>query len=128
MSVDTPTDPTGLLIFIAVSMVGLVVFMVRTYRTVNTDDTALRQAVDHIRIDVEKLVAAQDKFQSKGWATLPDDIGTAARLTEKIRQLEHDAEMSRTAHEDISAQLSKLQASVDAHVQWEMTQKYRGDD
>ena len=51
----------------------------------------LYDQVSFIRDEVAELVSAQRDFTKRGWPTLPEDIGTASRLTETIRALQgHD--------------------------------------
>ena len=76
----------------------------------------LSQQVAHIASDVENLVDAQRDFAARGWAALPDDLGTSAGLTQTIRELQ-----SQTAH--VSQQLERLSATVSEHDRWERSTK-----
>jgi hypothetical protein len=82
------------------------------------DHPNLYDQVSFIREEVAELVAAQRDFTKRGWQSLPDDIGTASRLTETIRALQgHDAR--------IDEKLNDILLELREHVAWEMNEKYR---
>jgi hypothetical protein len=109
---------SGALVAILGTLVVILLVVVRTYgqakaanRAVNNvgpGEHSLWDRVEFIHEDVKQLVAAQDDFSEKGWRTLPDDISTASRLTETIRDLQHSAKQNQAEHEQIISKLDGL--------------------
>jgi len=133
VQVDGPwaSDSTvaGGLILVVTMLVGVLVFLVRTFsatrqvnqavNNVGPGEHSLWDQVSFIREDISVLVEAQKDFAEKGWRTLPDDIGTASRLTETIRHLQAGAEGNERDHARIVADLEKLSAILSEHDRWE---------
>ena len=99
------------------AMVGALVYLIRQSLGQEDDHGVVIHEVQHIKAAVDKLVEAQDAFQSKGWTTLPDDIGTSSALTETIRDLQHDAA-------EVDKKLDIVIGELREHVAWEMKEKY----
>lgn len=115
-------------------MVSALVFLVKSYRqseiaaseskaanaavnNVTPGLPTLYQNVEHVAQVVNKLADAQEDFAKRGWATLPDDIGTAAALTQTIRELQH-----QNQHQD--QKLETILKELREHIEWEYNQKY----
>ena len=99
------------------AMVGALVYLIRQSLVQEDDHGAVIQEVTHIKDAVDKLVEAEEAFQSKGWTTLPPDIGTSAALTETIRHLQHDAA-------EVDKKIDIVIGELREHVAWEMEEKY----
>lgn len=70
--------------------------------------------ISRIEEHVEKLLKDQDRFDSHGWETLPNDLNTAVALTQTIRQLQHNDE-----------KIDTILAELREHVEWEMSVKHK---
>ena len=103
------------------AMVGALVYLIRQSLGQKDDHDVVIHEVAHIKDAVDKLVEEQEQFQSKGWTTLPDDIGTSSALTETIRDLQHDAA-------EVDKKLDIVIGELREHVAWEMQEKYHNDD
>lgn len=128
---DTSGDPdqviVAALVAVLMALLGVVVFLAKTYNqakqanaavnNVGPGDHSLWDAVNLIRSDVEELVKTQRDFNSKGWATLPSDIGTASELTATIRELQLE-------HRHHNKKLTEIEQTLKAHDAWERTQKH----
>jgi len=78
------------------------VYLIRTYGQARQANSAVNHVefgearlfdrVIHIQEEVAKLVEANNEFQSKGWATLPDEFGNAAALSMFLMELKHGQE------------------------------------
>lgn len=134
-AVESQTDQVALAaLAIVATLAGVIVLLVKTYQqsraanaavnNIGPGDHSLWDQVTFIREDVSALVDAQRQFSEKGWSTLPDDIGTSARLTETIRHLQHAAESNTAEHSVILEQLSELSRFVKGHDAWERQAKY----
>lgn len=131
--IQTPTDPdafiVGTLGMICVMLVAGLIYLVKTFRTtketeksvnnVRPGEPTLReiagltaQRVEDLADDVNTLVEAQAEFQRAGWASLPDDINTSAKLTETIRGLQG-------CDKDIQNALKRIEDTLIEHAEWE---------
>ena len=120
------TSTLGVLAAVLTTLVSILGLLVRTNRNaaaanravnnVGPGEHSLWDQVTFIREDVQDLVAAQRDFAAKGWATLPDDIATASRLTETIRALQ-------AADRRQAEILADVLATIREHDRWERQQK-----
>ena len=92
----------------------------RAVNGVGPGEARLYDMVADIKADLDKLVVANEDFARRGWMTLPDDLSTAARLTETIRALQHGSR-------DTSEKLDQVLKTIRAHDEWERQQKHKGE-
>jgi Na+-translocating ferredoxin:NAD+ oxidoreductase RnfG subunit len=97
----------------------------RAVNNVGPGEHSLWDQVSFVREDVMELVEAQRDFAKRGWQTLPEDISTAARLTETIRDLQHSAATNQAEHDRIIAKIDTLADSLREHDRWER-ERYDG--
>ena len=71
----------------------------------------LYDMVEHIRDEVGGLKDGKAQFDSHGWETLPDDIGTAVGLTTTIRDLQN-------GHAAVNEKLDTIIVELRDHVKW----------
>ena len=134
VAAEPSTGMTAALITVILMLAGVLVFVIRTYteakaanRAVNNvgpGEHSLWDQLANIRDDVLELVEAQRDFAKRGWQTLPDDIGTAARLTETIRVLQANDARNVEDHERIVSALAEINEAFRAHDGWERQHKY----
>lgn len=69
-----------------------------------------------IQTDLGHLLDADRAYQAKGWASLPEDINTAAKLTQTVRNLQIQDKAQ-------AAKLEELLATLKDHDAWERAKK-----
>lgn len=70
-----------------------------------------------IQEQVTMLLDFQKDHERRGWRSLPDDLNTAAGLTQTIRSLQdHDSHIQET--------LDRIETRLIQHVEWEEKEKY----
>ena len=117
---DLPDDPNqGLIILVGVlvlAVAGALTYAIKLKADpaiVGDDVESLRQVVERIDRDVQKLVAAELEFQSKGWTSLPPDLASSAGLTAAIYDLRRD--------------VGEMKSFLRKHDEWERQQKWPHD-
>ena len=150
---DFAADATGsqastiivLLIGLCTTLIGALVWLVRNGRDTNEQVTGINAAVNHTKPDEERiydkithiqekldelaahnanLAEANHDFVSKGWTTLPEDLSTAAQLTQTIRALQHGGTRFDEKLDELLDRSKKMEADLLEHVEWEMNAKY----
>jgi hypothetical protein len=142
------SNDLGALGVLGVVILILVALLWITIRNMNTKVSDINHAVNNVKpgdpmmIDrvkhIEQMLGKvddwMDDFNRHGWPSLPDDIGSAAALTETIRQIQNRLEQlthcdreQKVALTDLLYELRELRSEVDKHVKWEMAEKYQPD-
>ena len=123
------------------TMVAALVFLIKSYRqseiaaneSISTNNAVnnvgpgaptIYSEVQHIKAAVDALLAANQEFSDKGWRSLPVDIGTAAGLTETIRDLQHEVRDLQHENRVQTKQVDTVLTELRGHVEWELQQKY----
>ena len=137
MNVATATadhQVTLAVVAMLVPLVGALVYLARRTNIAADQATQANQAVNNVgpgahslfdqisfmRDDIQELREAHQDFARRGWPTLPDDIGTASKLTETIRQIQHE-------QRHLLAEVQALSDRLIEHDRWERETKYRID-
>ena len=89
----------------------------KAVNNVGPGDHRLYDKISSIEKNVEHLIRDQETFDSHGWETLPQDLGTAVGLTTTIRDLQH-------GHKEQGEKLDEIKSILVEHVEWEMRVKY----
>ena len=97
---DLPAEPNAALI----ALVGVVIMAL-----VTISGFVIRNMIGEMRADVQKLIAAELEFQSKGWTTLPPDLSSSAGLTTAIRELQ--------------SEVASISVRLQEHDEWERSAK-----
>ena len=115
-------------------LTGVLWFVIRAYgqskaaneavNNVRPGEHRLYDMVANLEKSVDKLTGHNEDFVSKGWETLPTDIGTSAALTSTIRDLQNAAVLNHEEHKKIVSSLENLQSVITGHDQWEREIKY----
>lgn len=103
-------------------LAGSLVLIVKTWaqakaanqavNNVGPGDHSLWDQVAFLREDVQQLVESQRDFTKRGWQALPDDIATAARLTETIREIQHSQQECKEAIREIGESVLTLLSAI----------------
>ena len=136
-----PEDTNQALVYLVgvlvVALCGMFALVVRTWVSTNKTAKAMDNAgpvVDDIRKLTEGLArvehrqgnvmnwmtsqdAKQSEFDLKGWPSLPEDLNTAAGLTEVVRELQH-------TNKEQTDKIDKLTATLTEHDRWERARAY----
>ena len=89
----------------------------KAVNNVGPGDHRLYDKISSIEKNVEHLIRDQETFDSHGWETLPQDLGTAVGLTTTIRDLQH-------GHKEQGEKLDEIKSILVEHVEWERRVKY----
>ena len=89
----------------------------KAVNNVGPGDHRLYDKISSIEKNVEHLIRDQETFDSHGWETLPQDLGTAVGLTTTIRDLQH-------GHKEQGEKLDEIKSILIEHVEREMRVKY----
>jgi Na+-translocating ferredoxin:NAD+ oxidoreductase RnfG subunit len=120
------------------TMVGVLVFLVKSYRQTEIAATeakqtnnsvnnvlpgmpTLYQQVLQIKETMNKFTDAQDDFTQKGWRSLPEDINTAIGLTETIRELQHKDIAIQESLDSLGERLDVMVEELREHINWAQT-------
>ena len=117
----------GSLVAILVTLAGILAVVIKSWQEARAANNAvnnigpgehrLYDRIQMIHDEVMHLREGEEQFQSKGWPSLPEDLGSAAALTSTIRDLQR-------SRDEILARLAELSDLIRAHDRWERQSKY----
>lgn len=144
---DTETQGfIGIIGVLAVALAGAMTFSIKGWQEAKRgamEAKAANSAVNNIGPGEHRLYdkvanidhalailnTRQEDFDEKGWEHgLPDDLNSAPKLTQTVRELQAQAETNTDEHKQIMSRIDKLITTLTDHDAWERSAKYERDD